>query len=210
MSGSHVQSLIERYPTLSVCESDLLRAFGVCETCFANGRRLLVCGNGGSAADAEHIVGELMKGFLKRRRIPTQFRESLAAVDPEASAHIAEHLQGALPAVSLCGHPALSSAFANDVAPDMVFAQQVYGYGQPGDVLLSLSTSGDSRNVVNAVLVARAKGLRTISLTGQRGGKLAHLCDITVRAPAADTAGVQELHLPMYHWLCAELERRFF
>ena len=210
MNAPDPNPVFERYPTLAVCRDDLMRALQICSEAFSHGKRMLVCGNGGSAADAEHIVGELMKGFLKSRPVPEAFRSALKAEDEAGGAEIADRLQGALPALSLCGHPALSTAFANDVAPEMLFAQQVYGYGGRGDVLLAISTSGNSRNVVNAVIVARALGMRTVGLTGRAGGRLAELCDATVRVPADHTPDIQELHLPVYHWLCRALEEVFF
>ncbi len=210
MSTSGLSSLFQRYPTLAACESDLSAALAICIECFTAGNRMLICGNGGSAADAEHIVGELMKSYLKPRPVPTEFRERLATLEPEFGSEIGEHLEGALPALSLCGHPSLASAYANDVAPGMVFAQQVYGYGRPGDLLLAISTSGNSHNVLTAAVVARAIGLRTLGLTGASGGRLRNVCDITIRAPAEKTPEAQELHLPIYHWLCETIEAHFF
>jgi len=199
------------HPELGVCETALLAAHGELTRCFASGGKLLACGNGGSAADADHIVGELMKGFLLRRPIPDCFAQKLreACGNTEGVA-LANGLQGALPAISLTAHAALTSAFANDVASDMAFAQQVYGYGKPGDVLIAISTSGNSANVLKAAQVARAKGLVVIGLTGQGGGALAPLCDVCIAVPERETYRVQELHLPVYHLLCAMVESEFF
>ncbi|MBQ3889457.1 MAG: SIS domain-containing protein, partial [Clostridia bacterium] len=167
----------------------------------AAGGKLLVCGNGGSAADCEHIVGELMKGFHKKRELPA---------DSPVPADIAAGLQGALPAISLVSQSGLCTAFINDCDPELVFAQQVYGYLKPGDVLLGLSTSGNSANVAAAARTASALGGKTLAVTGESGGRLALLCDVCVRLPACDTAQIQELTLPVYHALCALLEDAFF
>lgn len=193
--------LFDRYPALRACESDLRAAYGLLYDCFAAGGKLLVCGNGGSAADCEHIVGELMKGFHLRRELPA---------DSPVPADIAAGLQGALPAISLVSQSGLSTAFLNDCDPALVFAQQVYGYLKPGDVLLGLSTSGNSANVAAAARTANALGGKTLAVTGESGGKLASLCDVCVRLPACDTAQIQEFTLPVYHALCALLEDAFF
>ena len=161
-----------------------------------------MCGNGGSASDAEHIVGELMKGFYRQR--------SLSREEKEIFGELGDNLQEALPAISLTGHPALSTAFMNDVDPEMVFAQQVYGYGRKGDVLMALTTSGNSRNVLNAARVARAKGMKVVGLTGRDGGSLKELCDVCIIVPGQATADIQEYHLPVYHTICAMLEESFF
>jgi D-sedoheptulose 7-phosphate isomerase len=170
----------------------------------------LVCGNGGSAADAEHIVGELMKGYLLQRPIPDETRARLVAASPESGAYLAGALQGALPAISLVSQASLLSAIANDTAADMVFAQQVYGYGRAGDVLVGISTSGNARNVVYAMQVARAMGMHTCALTGPGGGALKSVADVCICAPGESTPAIQERHLPIYHVLCAMLEEEFF
>ena len=198
-----INVLIERYPQIDNCKKEIEEAYLVLEESYANGNKLLVAGNGGSAADSEHIVGELMKGFKKQRPVPADMREKLGE-------NLADHLQGALPAISLAGHAALSTAFLNDVAPDMVFAQQVYGYGNENDVLLAITTSGNSGNVLHAVKVAQAKNMKTIGLTGPKGGKLKEAADTCICVPGSCTADIQELHLPVYHALCAMLEERFF
>jgi D-sedoheptulose 7-phosphate isomerase len=202
--------LLGRRPELGVCAEDLRAAFDLLSAGFAGGGKLLVCGNGGSAADAEHIVGELMKGFLLRRPLDARRLAELERSMPEDWRAFAASLQGTLPAIALTGHPALASAFANDVAADMVFAQLVLGYGRKGDVLLGISTSGTSRNVVNAARAAKAFGLNVIGLTGRSGGKLAEIAELCLRMPADETFLVQELHESVYHALCAMLEEEFF
>ncbi|HUC91644.1 MAG TPA: SIS domain-containing protein [Paenibacillus sp.] len=211
MNHTVMEKLYAKYPELRpTCAAEIEQAFEWLKACYRNGGKVLVCGNGGSAADSEHIVGELMKGFLLRRPVTAAFRESLAAVDGEHGGYIADHLQGALPAISLVSHSALSTAFANDAEPDLVFAQQVYGYGQPGDVLIGISTSGHSANVLHAVRVAKALGLRTIGLTGKSGGGMKSLCDTAICVPYEHTPDIQERHLPIYHALCIRIEREFF
>jgi len=170
----------------------------------------MICGNGGSAADAEHITGELMKSFKLKRPVSEEIRCSLEALFPDNGAYIADHLQVGIRALSLTGQSSFSSAFANDVAPDMVFAQQVFNYGCGSDVLWAISTSGNSKNVVNACIVAHVSGLYTIGMTGEHGGKLSEICDVTIRVPACETFRVQEYHLPVYHTLCAMLEAELF
>jgi D-sedoheptulose 7-phosphate isomerase len=202
--------LIDTYPDLEICLPAIERAAELLLNCYRQGGKLLVCGNGGSAADSEHIVGELMKGYLRRRPLPPAARQQLLDAFPESGNYLADHLQGALPAISLASQTALLTAYANDVAADMIFAQQVYGYGAPGDVLLGISTSGNSRNVVQAVQVARAFGLRTLGFTGQSGGLLRSICEVMVCVPREEVAAVQELQLPIYHALCALVEAEFF
>lgn len=211
-----VADLVRRYPELEICSGDVQRAFEALRDSFAAGGKLLTCGNGGSAADSEHLVGELMKGFLAPRPVDKGTREALLAGDPGdpddlgEGEYLAGKLQGALPAISLVGQTALTTAIANDVGPDMVFAQQVHGYGRRGDVLLGISTSGNSLNVMRAAQVARAAGLVSIGLTGSSGGRLARLCDVCVRVPYDSVTLVQERHLPIYHALAVMLEREFF
>lgn len=207
-----VEELIERYPALAVCREDLRAAVqAICES-YAGGHKLLVCGNGGSAADSEHIVGELMKGFLLPRKLGAQERQAFERACPASAAYLMENLQGTLPAISLVNSVGLGTAFANDQAPDLVFAQQVFGLGAAGDVLIAISTSGSSRNVLYALDVARAKGLRTIALTGAKGGRMAaeHLAETVIRVPATETFKIQEYHLPVYHMLCIAAEHEFF
>ena len=204
------RQLICTYPALQNIEPALFETAQAIEKCFRGGGKLLACGNGGSCADADHIVGELMKGFRLRRPLLQASRMLLSAACPEESDYLVECLQEALPAISLCSHSSLISAFSNDVQPDMVYAQQVYGYGRAGDVLVAISTSGNAANVANAVRVARALDLVTIGLTGAAQSKLSTLCNITLRVPETETFRVQELHLPVYHALCAVVENQFF
>jgi phosphoheptose isomerase len=199
--------LFERYPLLRACEKELCAAFDALAAAFRNGNKLLVCGNGGSAADSEHIVGELMKGFLKRRPLPAR---DVAKLQAGGGIEIASRLQGALAAISLPSQMSLLTATANDGDYDLTFAQQVYGLGGAGDVLLAISTSGKSKNVCNAVIVAKAFDLKSIALTGKSGGELATLADIAIRVPSDNVVEIQELHLPVYHWLSTELEATFF
>ncbi|MGO8693640.1 MAG: SIS domain-containing protein [Rectinemataceae bacterium] len=203
-------NLFKRRPELETCAADLRAAFDLLAASFAGGGTLLACGNGGSAADSEHIVGELMKGFLLPRPLDAGHLAALERSIPGDWRSFASSLQGTLPAISLTGQPSLSSAFANDVAADMTFAQQVLGYGRQGDVLLGISTSGTSRNVVNAARAAKAFGLRVIGLTGRSGGTLAEIAEVCIRVPAEETFLVQELHESAYHALCAMLEEEFF
>lgn len=202
--------LVNRRPDLAGCLPDVRRAAEVLAACFRQGGKLLLCGNGGSAADCEHIVGELMKGFRRLRPLPDETRRRLEADWPEQGKALADHLQGALPALSLVSQTALMTAFVNDVDPALVFAQQVYGYGKPGDVVLGLSTSGNSANVLNALRVARTQGLHTIGMTGANGGGMPAVCEVTIRVPYERTSDIQEAHFPIYHTLCAGLEEAFF
>jgi D-sedoheptulose 7-phosphate isomerase len=203
----NVSSLLQRYPVLKACEQELAAAFDLLEAAYRTGNKLLVCGNGGSAADSEHLVGELMKGFLKRRPIPAADAAKLEAAGGQ---EIAGRLEGALAAIALPSQMSLLTATANDGDYDLTFAQQVYGLGRPGDALLAISTSGRAKNVCNAVIVAKAFGLKSIALTGRTGGELAPLADIAIKVPSDDVAEIQELHLPVYHWLSTELEAAFF
>jgi D-sedoheptulose 7-phosphate isomerase len=206
----HLERLFERYPVLKACEPDLAAALTILTGAYKSGNKLLVCGNGGSAADSEHIVAELMKGFLKPRRIPESDAARLIASDGALGPAIADKLQGALPAISLVSHVGLISAISNDTAAEMAFAQQVYGLGKAGDVLLGITTSGNSSNVINAIAVAKTFGLKTIILTGRSGGTVAPMADMAIRVPADAVADIQELHLPVYHWLCIEVEEEMF
>jgi phosphoheptose isomerase len=198
--------LFLNYPELSACKSDITEAFGLMLECSRQKRLIMTCGNGGSAADAGHITGELMKGFKLKRPVTPEERETLKSAFPGEGDYLADNLQRGIPALSLSDQTALTSAFINDVAPDMVFAQQVFGYGRAGDVLVAISTSGNSRNVVNACRVAKAFQIKTIGLTGEPGGRMKDLCDVAIRVPACETYRIQEYHLPVYHALCAMLE----
>ena len=205
-----LQVLIERYPRLVVCQEDIKRAYEILETAYQKGGKLLVCGNGGSASDAEHIVGELMKEFKLKRKVYGNHAATLKEIDPELGQVLADNLQGALPAISLTGHSSLQTAFMNDVVPELVFAQQVNGYGKEGDVFLGISTSGNSKNVLYAAVNAKAKGLKVIGLTGSKENKLMKYSDVCIRVPETETYKIQELHLPVYHCLCLMLEEKFF
>ena len=207
---THVNHLIDRYPKLIVCREDIMKAYDLLEEAYSNGRKLLVCGNGGSASDSEHIVGELMKEFKLKRKVYSDHAAVLKEIDPELGQTLAEHLQGALPAISLTGHSSLQTAYMNDAVPELVFAQQVNGYGKPGDVFLGISTSGNSKNVLYAAVNAKAKGLKVIGLTGAKENKLMKYADVCVRVPETETYKIQELHLPVYHCLCLMLEDHFF
>jgi D-sedoheptulose 7-phosphate isomerase len=211
MTTPALERLCQRYPALSLCADSMEAALAALIPCFESGGKLLVCGNGGSAPDSEHLVGELLKGFLLRRQIPAKDRDALRAIGGDAGEEIAALLEGALPAIALTSHPSLSTAVANDCKRgDMSFAQQVYGLGRAGDVLLGISTSGNSQNVINAFYVARLRGLTTILLTGRSGGSLGDIADISIRVPADNVVEIQELHLPVYHSLAIALEERFF
>ena len=206
----HLESLIQRYPILKPCKADILKAYFLLEDAYAHGHKLLIAGNGGSAADAEHIVGELMKCFKLPRKTDSNFKEKLLKEDAELGFVLADKLQGALPAIALDGHFALSTAYMNDCEPLLCFAQQVNGYGNPGDVLLGISTSGNSKNILYSVVTAQAKGLKVIGLTGEKDSKLSDKADICIQVPQTETYMVQELHLPVYHCLCLMLEDRFY
>lgn len=202
--------LVERYPVLGACRDDITKAYDILYACYAHGGKLLIAGNGGSAADAEHIVGELMKGFKNPRKLPKEYADRLTAVDPELGKTLAENLQCALPATALDGHCSLTTAYMNDCEPLLCFAQQVNGYGNTGDVLLGISTSGNSKNVLYAAVTAKAKGMKVIGLTGAKDSRLSEMADVCIRVPETETYMVQELHLPVYHALCLMLEERFF
>ena len=210
MMEEHLNHLIDRYPKLIVCKEDIMRAYGLLEAAYQNGRKLLVCGNGGSASDSEHIVGELMKEFKLKRKVYGNQATALKDIDAELGQVLADNLQGALPAISLTGHSALQTAYMNDAVPELVFAQQVNGYGKPDDVFLGISTSGNSKNVLYAAVTAKAKGLKVIGLTGAKDNKLMKFADVCIRVPETETYKIQELHLPVYHCLCLMLEQKFF
>lgn len=195
-----MEELLKRYPELEECRESIKGALELMIDTYRRGGKILVCGNGGSAADSEHIVGELMKGFLKKREVS----------DARLPDRLSKKLQGALTAISLPSQSAILSAFINDVAPEMMYAQLVYGYARPEDLVIGISTSGNSENIVNAVEVAGCVGAKTLSLTGKNESRLSELSDVTVRVPETETYKVQELHLPVYHYLCAETEREMF
>jgi D-sedoheptulose 7-phosphate isomerase len=204
------ESLFLRYPKLEVCKEDIRKAFEILKESFAHDRKLLVCGNGGSAADSEHIVGELMKEFKMKRKIYSDQAYAMMSIDPELGKDLAENLQGALPAITLTAHSSLTTAYMNDSEPQLVFAQQVNGYGKKGDTFLGITTSGNSKNVLYAAVCAKAKGLHIIGLTGQKQNKLEKFTDVCIHVPELETYKIQELHLPVYHCLCMMLEDEFF
>ena len=205
-----IKNLIDRYPTLALCESDIENATNTIINCYGNGGKLLIAGNGGSSADADHIVGELMKGFMKKRELNDSQKAQMKEKCQDISDETLAKLQNALPAISLSSFSALNTAFSNDVDADLVFAQGVFGLGKQNDVLIAISTSGNSKNVVEAAKVAKAIGVKVIALTGKSGGVLKNLADITIAVPESETYKVQELHLPVYHSICAEIESHFF
>lgn len=206
----HVDLLVKRYPSLESCKEDIEKAYLTLEECYVNDHKLLIAGNGGSAADSEHIAGELMKRFKTPRPIPTELAEKLKEIDATRGKNLAHNLERGLMAIPLVAHEALSTAYINDVDGLGVFAQQLYGFGRPGDVFLGISTSGNSKNVMSATVVARALGIKVIGLTGAKGGELASVADVAIKVPETDTYMIQELHLPVYHCLCLMLEDRFF
>jgi D-sedoheptulose 7-phosphate isomerase len=206
----YFNDLFDQYPALKQSKHDIFSAFSILVTCYKKGGKLLVCGNGGSAADSEHIVGELMKEFRIKRPVTSSMANRLKSIESKNSDYIFQGLQQALPAISLVSQISLFTAYANDVDVNMTFAQQVYGYAQANDVLLAISTSGNSPNVCNAAHVARALDIPVIGLTGENGGNLAKFCTVIVAAPSSHTYSIQEYHLPIYHTICLALEEEFF
>lgn len=206
----HIDLLITRYPRLDEIKEDIVNAYLVLEECYENNNKLLIAGNGGSAADSEHIAGELMKRFCLPRPVSEVFAEKLKNIDPVRGEMLAKNLECGLMAIPLVAHEALSTAYINDVDGLGVFAQQLFGFGRPGDVFLGISTSGNSKNVMNATVVARALGIKVIGLTGAKGGELAEVSDVVIKVPETETYMIQELHLPIYHCLCLMLEDKFF
>ncbi len=205
-----LEELTTRYPELKVCIPGITEAFELMKQTYEAGNKVLVAGNGGSCADADHIVGELMKGFCLRRQIPAAFAEQMKIIDAEAGNYLEDKLQGALPTIALHTQSALSTAYLNDVDGKSIFAQTLYGYGMKGDCFLAISTSGNSRNVLYAAVVAKAKGMKVIGLTGRDGGKLKAVSDASIIVPEEETFKIQELHLPIYHCICLMLENYFF
>lgn len=206
----YIEDFITRYPDLQPIQRSIENAYALLERAYENGNKLLVGGNGGSAADAEHIVGELMKTFRKDRPITYDMKQRLKKIDPDRGEQLAACLQSSIRALSVTGHTALTTAVTNDVEPKMGFAQQVFGYGDEGDVFLAISTSGNSENLMLAAVTAKAKGLKIILLTGKDGGTLLPLADVAIVVPEDETYKIQERHLPIYHLLCMELEEKFF
>lgn len=206
----HIDLLVNRYPVLESTRQDIKNTYIVLEECYKSKGKLLVAGNGGSAADAEHIVGELMKGFKLARKLDSSMQQKLIEQDEKLGQVLADNLQGALPAIALDGHPALTTAYMNDCEPLLCFAQQVNGYGNKEDVFVGISTSGNSKNILYAAVTAKAKGMKVVGLTGEKESKLSEIADVCIRVPQTETYMVQELHLPVYHCLCLMLEDRFF
>ena len=206
----YLQQLIQRYPRLEKTAADIQAAFSVIEESYLGGGKLLIAGNGGSAADAEHIVGELMKSFVKKRNLPESFIAEIKKIDAAIAEYLIPSLQPGMPAIALSGHSSLNTAAINDIDGNITFAQQVYGYGKKGDVFLGISTSGNSKNILYAAATAKANTLKIIALTGADGGKLKQYADVSIVVPETETYKIQELHLPVYHCLCMMLEERFF
>ena len=202
--------LIERYPALNICREDISAAADLWINSYENNGKLLICGNGGSAADADHITGELLKSFSKKRPVTENFRADLKSISDQRGTILANKLERGLPAISLSAHSALTSAVSNDIGGDFIYAQQIMGYGNKQDVLVAITTSGNSQNVIDAAITAKAKGLKIVGLTGETGGKLKQYCDVTIRVPSTITPVVQEYHLPVYHILCQIVEHKFF
>ena len=207
---THIDDTIARYPALAACRADMENAYLLLKETYENGHQLLVAGNGGSAADSEHIAGELMKKFKLDRPVPEDFAKKLQDLDDVRGQKLASCLEQCLTAIPLVAHEALTTAFLNDVDAEGVFAQQLYGYGKSGDAFIGISTSGNSENIINAAICARAMGIKVIALTGRTGGKLAPFADIAIKVPETETYLIQELHLPVYHCLCMMLEEKFF
>ena len=205
-----INKLIRNYPVLEACKEDISAAFDLIKSVFENKGIVLACGNGGSAADAEHMVGELMKTFNLERPLPADLKAKLINEYKSEGAFLADHLQCSLTAISLVSQTSLTTAIGNDVSAELIFAQQVVGYGKPGDILFAITTSGNSKNILNAVYIAKVMGLKVIGLTGRTGGKLKKYCDVAICVPADETPRIQELHLPVYHTRCAMLENHFF
>jgi D-sedoheptulose 7-phosphate isomerase len=206
----YIQQLISRYPALESVKNDISAAFDIIANSYASGGKLLIAGNGGSASDAEHIAGELMKTFEKKRTLPDSFIMDIKKVNPEIADYLIPRMQPGLPAIALSGHASLNTACINDIDGHITFAQQVYGYGKETDVLLAISTSGNSKNILYAAAVAKAKKLKIIALSGGTGGALKNFADVSVVVPETETFKIQELHLPVYHCLCQMLEKHFF
>lgn len=206
----YLDLLIRRYPMLEKIVPEIYEAYNITVKSITNGGKILVAGNGGSAADAEHIVAEMMKGFKKKRELTEEMKKKLIAVDNQMGDTLANYLQGTITAIALDGHPALSTAYLNDCDPLLGFAQQVYGYGKSGDVLWAISTSGNSRNILYAAVTAKALGMNVIGLTGKKENQLQKLANVSIMVPETETFMIQELHLPIYHTLCLMIEEHFF
>lgn len=208
MNNMIMERLICSYPELEGSSREITAAYHLIIECYDYGHKLLLCGNGGSASDCDHIAGELLKGFTSKRELPEELRTEF--IKQGADETFIENLQGSLPAISLAGQTAFSTAFLNDVNPWFVFAQQVYGLGQAGDVLLGISTSGNSENIINAAIVAKQKGIKVIGMTGKNGGELQNYSDVMIKVPAEETYRIQEYHLPVYHAVCEMVEKYYW
>lgn len=208
----NITNLITRYPSLKECQKSIEQAYQILRDCFASNHKLLVAGNGGSCADAEHIVGELMKGFKNERKIDNELANKIKAIDCNVGESLTNNLQQGLPAIALNNHQGLNTAIINDVpnGGELTYAQQILGYGNEGDVFLGISSSGNAKNIYNACVIAKAKGLKIIGLTGKDGGMLAKISDASIIVPSDETFMIQELHLPIYHTLCLMLENYFY
>ena len=206
----YIKELIERYPALAICEKDIRAAASAIIDSYKAGGKLIVAGNGGSAADSDHITGELLKSFVKKRKPEQKFLDALSAIDSDTGSYLSDKLQGSLPAIALTNNSALMTASLNDVDGNVLFAQQVMGFGKKGDVFLGISTSGNSKDVIYALAVAKALGVKTVALTGKTGGKCKELADISIVVPENETFKIQESHLPVYHALCLTIEEYFW
>lgn len=206
----YIKELIERYPALAICEKDIRAAASAIIDSYKSGGKLIVAGNGGSAADSDHITGELLKSFVKKRKPDQKFLDALSAIDSDTGSYLSDKLQGSLPAIALTNNSALMTASLNDVDGNVLFAQQVMGFGKKEDVFLGISTSGNSKDVIYALAVAKALGVKTVALTGKTGGKCKALADISIVVPENETFKIQEFHLPVYHALCLTIEEYFW
>ncbi len=206
----YLLNLIRKYPEIEECIPDINLAIELMIGSINCNGKVLTCGNGGSASDAEHIVGELMKGFMHPRNLESKEIESIMQLYPETGNEIVKNLQKPIPAISLTSNMAFITAYSNDVNPEYIFAQQVYGLGNKGDVLLCLSTSGNSKNVINAAMVAKVKGVNIIGFTGKSGGMLKEYADVLIRAPSLITPEIQEYHIAIYHTICAQIVEDIF
>ena len=205
-----LDQLCERYPALSDLRKSISDAAEMIIDCYKNGGKLLLCGNGGSSADADHLTGELMKSFESGRLLDDSFKKRLEEISGTRGKYLAVKLEHSLPAISLSSNIVLTTAISNDIDPSLVFAQQVMGYGNENDVLIGISTSGNSQNIIDACITAKALNLKVIGITGKTGGKMKHYCDVLVNVPETRTALIQELHLPVLHTICRIVENYFY
>ena len=206
----HMDHLIGKYPELSGLRENISQAAGMIIKTFTSGGKLLICGNGGSSSDSDHLVGELMKSFENKRPLDISFKERLAEISGSRGKYLSEKLEHGLPAISLSSHTSLTSSICNDIDPDLVFAQQVIGYGTEKDLLIGISTSGNSKNVIDACITAKAMNMIVVGITGKTGGRMKEYCDILINVPGESTASAQELQLPVYHTICRMVEEHFY